>query len=244
VAKIAVIIAAGGKGERFGGDAKKTYARLDGRPVFLRTLEHFINRDDVCQTILVVPPEDLDEVKQKFGPNLGFMGVKLVAGGAERCHSVAQGIAAVDEAAELIAVHDAVRPCVTEDMIDAVFAAAAKHGAAILASPLHGTIKRKADDGSIADTVPREHLYEAQTPQVFKADRLRAAYADLPEDTAALTDDAQLLEQQGQPVFIVECDATNLKITTKADLTLANAIIKSRPAKKVGKLGAFEEAQW
>jgi 2-C-methyl-D-erythritol 4-phosphate cytidylyltransferase len=186
VAKIAAIIAAGGKGERFGGDAKKTYARLDGRPVFLRTLEHFINRDDVCQTILVVPPEDLDEVKQKFGPNLGFMGVKLVAGGAERCHSVAQGIAAVDEAAELIAVHDAVRPCVTEDMIDAVFAAAAKHGAAILASPLHGTIKRKAGDGSIADTVPREHLYEAQTPQVFKADRLRAAYADLPEDTARI----------------------------------------------------------
>lgn len=244
MSKVTVIIAAGGKGERFGGGEKKTVAKLDGRPVFLRTLEMFINREDVAQTILVVPPEDMDEMKQKFGPNLGFMGVKLVEGGALRCDSVARGLEAAGDDAEFVAVHDAVRPCVTDDMINGVFAAAAKSGAAILACPLHGTIKRAKGDGTIEDTVPRDRLYEAQTPQVFRADLLRDAYAALPEDKSQITDDAQLVEALGKPVTIVECDASNLKITTKGDLTLANAIIKSRPAKKVGKLGAFEEAQW
>ncbi len=244
MAKTAVIIAAGGKGERFGADERKTFAKLDGRPVFLRTLELFINRDDVCQTILVVPADEIDEVKQKFGPNLGFMGVTLVAGGDLRCDSVAAGLAAVREDAEFVAVHDAVRPCVTEDMINAVFAEAAKSGAAILASPLYGTIKRVGTSGVIDGTVPREQLYEAQTPQVFKSDVLRAAYAELPEDRSQITDDAQLVEGQGHPVAVVKSDPSNLKITTKGDLALAHAVLKSRPAKKVAKLGAFDEAQW
>lgn len=242
--KIAVIIAAGGKSERFGEGEKKTFARLDGRPVFIRTLEAFINREDVCQTILVVPSDDLDEVKEKFGPNLGFMGVKLVGGGTERYESVANGLAEVREDAEFVAVHDAVRPCVTDAMVDAVFAEAGKSGAAILASPLHGTIKRASDAGVIEATIPRENLYEAQTPQVFKRELLIHAYANRPEDCTQITDDAQLVEAAGHPVALVKSDPTNLKITTKADMTLANAIIKCRPAKTVQKLGAFEEAQW
>ena len=85
--KFSVIIAAAGKGERFGGREKKTFAKLDGRPVFLRAIEHFINRSDVCQTILAVAPEDVQTVKSNYGPNLGFMGVKLVEGGATRSKS-------------------------------------------------------------------------------------------------------------------------------------------------------------
>jgi 2-C-methyl-D-erythritol 4-phosphate cytidylyltransferase len=243
MAKFAVIIPAGGKSERFGGE-KKTFAQIEGRPVFIRTLEMFINRDDVCATILVVPPEDLEQMKQKYAPNLGFMGVKLVEGGEHRCDSVAKGLGAVGEDAEYIAIHDAARPCVTEDMINAVFAEAVKSGAAILASPLHGTIKRGSPAGVIDATVPRAHLFEAQTPQAFRADLLHRAFAVLPEDHSAITDDAQLVEAIGEPVALVENDASNLKITTKADLTLAHAIIKSRPAKKASKLGAFEEAQW
>ena len=94
MAKIAVIIVAAGKGERFGGKDKKTLAKIDGRPMFLRTIEHFINRDDVVQTLLVVAPEDEGHIRQKFGANLGFMGVKMVTGGAQRCDSVANGLEA------------------------------------------------------------------------------------------------------------------------------------------------------
>jgi len=244
MAKYAVIIPAGGKSERFGAGEKKTFAQLDGRPVFIRTLELFINRADVCATVLVVPPEDLEQMKQKYAPNLGFMGVKLVEGGALRCDSVARGLEAIADDAEYIAVHDAVRPCATEEMIDAVFSEAAKSGAAILACPLHGTIKRGSAAGVIDATVPRDNLFEAQTPQVFRAELLRRAYAGLPADRAAITDDAQLVEALGEAVALVANDATNLKITTKGDLTLAAAIIKSRPARKLSKFGAFEEAQW
>ena len=244
MAKVAVIIAAAGKSERFCGAEKKTFAKLDGRPVFIRTLEMFINRDDVCQTILVVPPEDADQMKDKYGANLGFMGVKLVQGGAERHQSVEAGLAEMSDQADLVAVHDAARPCVTEAMIDAVFAEAVKSGAAILACPLTGTIKRAADSGVVDATVPRENLYEAQTPQVFKPAVLREAFAKRPQNGAQITDDAQVVELAGHPVAIVKSDATNIKITAKADMALAAAIIRSRPSKARSKLGAFEEAQW
>ncbi|NOX57777.1 MAG: 2-C-methyl-D-erythritol 4-phosphate cytidylyltransferase [Planctomycetes bacterium] len=247
MSKVAVIVAAAGKGERFGQDERKTFARLDGRPVFLRTLEKFINRDDVCKTILVVASDDVDEVKQKFGPNLGFMGVTLVEGGKERVESVEAGLKAVPEDADLVAVHDAARPCVSDAMIDAVFAEATKSGAAILAAPLTGTIKRAADSESgkaIEATVSRENLYEAQTPQVFRLELLLRAFANTPEDKGSITDDAGLVELLGEPVAIVESDSTNLKITKKSDMLLANAIIKATPAKVVSKFGAFEEGQW
>ena len=245
MAKVAVIIVAAGKGERFGGAEGKTFAKVDGRPMFLRTLEHFINRDDVCQTILVVGPEDEDQVKEKYGANLGFMGVKLVVGGEQRPDSVANGLAVVREDAELVAIHDAARPCVSAAMIDAVFAEAAKSGAAILAAPLRGTIKRASQAGVVDETVPRGDLWEAQTPQVFRRALILEAYENRGEFEGELTDDAQLAEAIGHPVALVESDFTNLKITARADITLANAIIKSRPAPKVkAPLSPFEEAQW
>lgn len=242
--KVAVIVAAGGKGERFGDKQSKVMAHLDGRPIFLRSLEQFINRDDVIQTILVASPEDSGEIKSRYGANLGFMGVKLAEGGATRVESVAKGLEVVRDDADLVAIHDAVRPCVTESMISDVFAEAQKSGAAILACPIQGTIKRVSEAGVVDATVPRERLFEAQTPQVFRRDLIVKAHAERPEDLSQITDDAQLVELLGHPVSVVTCDATNLKITTKADITLANAIIKSRPAKAAPRMGAFDEAQW
>ncbi len=243
--KYCVIIPAAGKAERFGGSEKKTFAKIDGRPVFLRTLEHFISRPDVCQTILAVAPEDMAAMKTTYGPNLGFMGVKLVEGGARRCDTVAAALPVVSEDAEYIAVHDVARPCVSVDMIDAVFSEAVKTGAAILAAPIVGTIKRVSAAKVIEETASREGLYEAQTPQVFRKDVLLGAYRTLADHKdEEITDDAQLVELSGHAVSVVISDATNLKITTKGDLTLAHAIIKSRPAKAIPRMGAFEEAQW
>jgi len=242
--KFAVIVPAAGKSERFGDGQKKTFAKLEGRPMVLRTIEQFINRDDVCQTILAVAQEDMEQFKSKYGANLSFMGVSLVEGGARRCDTVANALARVSDDAGFVAVHDSARPCVTEAMIDAVFAEAVKTGAAILAAPLTGTIKRVSESMVIDETVPRESLYEAQTPQVFRKDLLVNAYQNLGERAEDVTDDAHLVQATGHPVSIVPCDMTNLKVTTKADVTLANAIIKARPAKAVKRLGAFEEAQW
>jgi len=245
MAKIAVIIVAAGKGERFGGKEKKTLAKIDGRPMFLRTIEHFINRDDVVQTLLVVAPEDEEHIRQKFGANLGFMGVKMVTGGAQRCDSVANGLEAISDEAECVAIQDAARPCVSTAMIDKVFAEGPKSGAAILATPLRGTIKRGTEAGVVDETLAREGLWEAQTPQVFRREVIAEAYAKRGEFEGEPTDDAQLVEAIGHPVQLVESDFSNLKVTTQADIALANAILKSRPRDlPKSKLGAFEEAQW
>ena len=243
--KFSVIVPAAGKSERFGSSQKKTFAKLDGRPIFIRSLESFINREDVCQTILAVAPEDAETMKSSYGANLAFMGVRLVEGGARRCDTVAAALKVVSDDAEYIAIHDAARPCVAADRIDAVFAEAVKSGAAILACPLVGTIKRVADSQTIETTVPRAGLYEAQTPQVFRKDLLLDAYKRLDElSSEEITDDSQAVELAGHPVRIVPADATNLKITTKGDMALGNAILKTRASKPVRRLGAFEEAQW
>jgi 2-C-methyl-D-erythritol 4-phosphate cytidylyltransferase len=244
MAKVAVIIPAAGAGQRFGGQVKKPFALLDNRPIFIRALELFINRDDVCQNILTVAPEDYDVVREKYAANIMIMGIKLVKGGAERYESVRAALAAVDPAAELICVHDAVRPCVLEAWIDQVFAEAGKRGAAILAAPLTGTIKRVAESGVVDATVPRTGLYEAQTPQVFRRDLLEKAYADLPPDFHPPAD-AEAVERLGHGVTIAPTDRRNLKITPPGDLSLAAVLVKEMGRKAKGPaLGAFGEAQW
>lgn len=245
MAQVAVIVTAAGAGKRFGGDVKKPFAQLDNRPIFIRSIELFLSRPDVCQTILTVAPEDYDVVKEKYAANIMFMGLKLVKGGARRFESVRAALEQVDPAAELVCVHDAVRPCVLESWIDAVFAEAHKSGAAILAAPLTGTIKRVGAGRAIEATVPRERLYEAQTPQVFRRDLLIAAYADLPEDFEP-TDDASLVERAGHTVTVVPTDQRNIKITTPGDMALAGTLVKHMGKKPKGRAprGPFEEAQW
>jgi 2-C-methyl-D-erythritol 4-phosphate cytidylyltransferase len=244
MAKVAVIIPAAGAGKRFGGEVKKPFALLDNRPVFIRTIELFINREDVVQTILAVSPQDYEVVREKYAANIMIMGLLLVPGGNERFESVRAALDKVDDAADLVCVHDAVRPCVLESWIDAVFSEASKSGAAILAAPLTGTIKRVAESGVIDVTVPRAGLFEAQTPQVFRKDILRAAYAALPPDYRP-TDDAEVVERTGHGVTTVVTDHRNIKITSPGDMTLAAALLKDLARKpKGGSLGAFEEAQW
>lgn len=244
MAKVAVIIPAAGAGKRFGGDVKKPFALLENRPVFMRSVELFINRPDVVQTILTVAPEDYDVVREKFAANIMLLGLKLVKGGTERSESVRLAVQAVVPEADLVCIHDAVRPCVLEKWIDEVFAEAEKSGAAILAAPLSGTIKRVTEQHVIDETVPREGLYEAQTPQVFKRSLIEQAYADLPADFQP-TDDAQVVERLGHGVTVVPTDHRNIKITQPGDMTLAQAILKDVVRKPKGPmLGAFEEAQW
>jgi len=244
--KVAVIVAAAGASKRFGGPVKKPFANIDGRPVVIRTLELFVNREDVCRILLAVGEEDYEMVKTKFGANLGFMGVKLVRGGAERWQTVRNALQNVGDDADLLAVHDAVRPCLTKAKITEVFEAAEKFQAAILAAPIGETIKRVGSDNTIEATVDRQGLYLAQTPQVFKRQTLIDAYEKLSETTDRPTDDAQVVERAGGTVAIVECDQSNIKITRQGDLKLAQAILKTLPKpKKTGPTGPWAaEKMW
>lgn len=232
MAKFAIILPAAGRSSRFRDKEKKPFATLDGRAVWLRCAELFVTRDDVCQCLIVVSPDDQEVFRRRYGANLAFMNVQIVNGGAERFASVANALAQVKPEADFVAVHDAVRPCLTEEMINNVFAAAQKHGAALLGVPVTDTIKKADAAQRVEATVPRQSLWLAQTPQVFRREWLQAAYAGRAKLGQEITDDAQLVEAAGHPVQLVEGSASNLKITTKGDLFLAEAILKSRPKPK------------
>lgn len=244
-AKVAVIICAAGASSRFGEKRKKPFVDVGGRAVFLRSVELFSNREDVKQILLAIAPEDQELVNVKWGPNLKFFNVKICFGGEERFDTVQKALELIKNDVELIAVHDAVRCCVTEKWIDEVIAEAAKTGAAILACPVVATLK-EAKENMIIQTVDRASLYEAQTPQVFEAQLLKKAYENLKNlDKSKISDDAQLVEAIGEKVSIVQTDSSNIKITHKADVAIAEAILKSRPKPKPeGPIGPYFEAQW
>jgi 2-C-methyl-D-erythritol 4-phosphate cytidylyltransferase len=246
MAKFAVIIPAAGKSSRFKDREKKPFAHLDGRAVWLRCAELFITRDDVIQTLLVVSPDDMELFRRRFTANIAFMDIKIVEGGAERFESVANALALVKPEADFVAIHDAVRPCLTEELISKVFAGAEKTNAALLAVPVSDTLKQVDAQHQITGTVSRQGLWQAQTPQVFKREILVEAYARRAQISKEITDDAQLVEALGLKVHVVEGASTNIKITTKSDLFLAEAVLKSLPKpKREGPIHPFaDEEMW
>lgn len=228
MARFAVILPAAGRSSRFGGEEKKPFALLDGRAVWLRAAELFVTRPDVCQCVVVVAREDQEAFRARFGAELARWDIGVADGGAERFESVANALSRLTAEAEFVAVHDAARPCTPPARIDAVFARAAETGAALLAVPVADTVKRDDGRGRVQETVPRQELWLAQTPQVFRRDWLEAAYATRHRVGRDVTDDAQLMEAAGHPVSLVTGSATNLKITTPEDLALAGAILRAR----------------
>lgn len=232
MATLSVILAAAGKSSRFRDKHyKKPFAPLADRAVWLHSAERFLNRDDVKQLILVISPEDREHFDSKFAANVAILGIDVVEGGDQRSDSIANALALVRDDVDLIAVHDAARPCLANQWIDSVFEAAAASGAAILAVPVNGTVKRSADGKTIDQTVPRANLWEAQTPQVFRRQLLLDAYAQRGDCSA--TDDAELVERLGHPVTLVLGSPINMKITTRADLQFAAQALKALPKPKI-----------
>jgi 2-C-methyl-D-erythritol 4-phosphate cytidylyltransferase len=227
----AVILAAAGSSSRFHDKHyKKPFAPLDNRAVWLHSAEKFLNRKDVPQLILVISADDREYFNSKFAGNAAILGVEVVDGGAQRADSVQKALEKVKPDIDFVAVHDAARPCIADQWISDVFAAAEKTGAAIPAIPVSGTLKRVANQ-AIADTVSREGLWEAQTPQVFRRELLIQAYAK--RGNFAATDDAQLVERIGHKVTVVFGSAMNIKITAREDLRLAEQILKALPKPKL-----------
>ena len=237
MSQFAVILPAAGQSTRFRGfQRKKPFVELKGRPVWVRTAEHFLNRPDVCQTILVIAPEDLEWFRETFKANLAFMDITVVTGGASRAESVRNGISAITTPADFIAVHDAARPLLTAKWIDQIFAAAETHQAAIPGLKISSTVKRVGNDSLINATVDRTGLVQAQTPQVFSAALLRNAMASC-RNLAAATDEASLVESLAQPVKVIDGWPMNIKITTNEDFRLAELFLNALP--KSGGLGGL-----
>ncbi|MEK6604773.1 MAG: 2-C-methyl-D-erythritol 4-phosphate cytidylyltransferase [Nitrospirota bacterium] len=230
--KVVAVVPAGGTGKRMGAGTPKQFLMLDGVPMMLHALRVLERAPGVTEVILVVPKEEreraLNEVVERYGLKKVL---KVVPGGATRQESVQHGLNEVDEDVEIVVVHDAVRPFITEDRIERSIEAARQHGGAIVAVPMKDTPKQAGPDRLIQRTLDRTDLWLAQTPQTFRRALVAEAYRKAAIAHVHATDDAALVERLGHTVAIVEGSWENIKITTPEDMILAEAILAARKGK-------------
>jgi 2-C-methyl-D-erythritol 4-phosphate cytidylyltransferase/2-C-methyl-D-erythritol 2,4-cyclodiphosphate synthase len=226
---VTAIIAAGGAGRRVGRTIPKQLLEFGGRSLLARSVAAFDTHPSISDLIVVLPPELAETGRTLVGETR--RPVRIVAGGPRRQDSVANAFDVVTSTADVVLVHDAARPFVSSDVISRAIAGAAEHGAAIAAVPVSDTVKRvmgHSDAEVIVETLPRESIYLAQTPQAFRRDVLRDAVA-LGRTGVEATDEAALAERAGHSVRVVNGDPANVKITTVSDLKMAQ-----RTATEVG----------
>ena len=221
--RVGVIIVAGGSGKRMGGSLPKQFSIIGGKPILAHTINAF-RKALPASRILVVLPSDYIEFWKNLSSRFEVAKHTVVEGGKERFYSVKNGIEALSDAVDLIAVQDGVRPFASKEMILRTVACAAQNGSAI--PVVKAVDSYRAVDGEESHIVDRTPLRIVQTPQIFAAPILRAAYDTL--FSAEFTDDASVVEASGEKVSLCEGDYLNIKITTPNDLALANAIIESR----------------
>ena len=249
---VTAIIAAGGRGHRFGHAGPKQLLSIGGRPILERSIAAFASHPSIDAIVVALPPELADEppaylrlahasAQQGIGKPLS-----IVAGGARRQDSVANAFAAADRQSDVIVIHDAARPFASADLIARTVAAAAESGAAVAAVQSRDTVKRatrppetpEARGSSVVsrfsrtviETLARDTIYLAQTPQAFQREVLRRALEIGARDDVDATDEAALVELAGLPVRLVDGDASNIKITTPEDMALGEAIAAGQSA--------------
>lgn len=220
------ILAAAGAGERLGLDdgVPKAMRRVGARPMFWYGLRALDAVEAVEGVALVVDPLWMEHALSELVDETLRVKVAMVAGGETRQASVAEGLKAVPETADAVVVHDAARPLVQPVLFERALAALADADAAVCAVPVADTLKR-VTDGTVLETVSREGLWQAQTPQAFGVNALREAHERAAREGLTATDDAMLVERTGGRVVIVDGDARNLKITTRDDLVVASVLL-------------------
>lgn len=212
-----------------GGSVPKQFLALGGQPLVVHTLRVLQASIAIQEIILSVPAADQEYCLTHIVTPHHFTKVtKIVAGGEHRQDSVRHALAKVDRETELVLVHDAVRPFLTEQMVQQVVDQAAKHGAAIIALPMRDTVKQVGVDRVIQRTVDRGPLWLAQTPQAFRRDWLDQAHQKAVREGIHATDDAHLIELLGHPVMVVEGSGENIKVTRPEDMVIAEAILAAR----------------
>lgn len=222
------VILSSGSGKRMSDDTAKQFMLLDGKPIFIRSIEAFENSSEIHEIILVTRQADIVGCRNLIS-EYGFKKVtRVVAGGDTRQQSAKLGFDAVNPTCRFVAIHDAARCLVTVEMIDRAMSAAYSNGASACASRAVDTIKRTDPANNITETIDRENVWNVQTPQVFMADMYRAAAYTALKDSFTATDDCQLCERLGFKVRLVDCGKTNIKITYPEDMIIAQAILDSR----------------
>ncbi len=222
------IVAAAGQGTRAGGGQPKQFREISGTPVIIHTLRRFEQCSTIGEVLVVVPSGEaaaLLALVTKYGLRKT---ARVVAGGATRTQSIWRGLQAVRAAtANIVALHDGVRPFVAPEEIDRTVKRAEETGAAILAARAIDTIKEADAEGRVARTLDRQRVWHAQTPQCFRYDLLRRAYEQALAEKLEAIDDSALVERIGVAVSIVEGSTRNIKITSPQDFALAEVLMKS-----------------
>jgi 2-C-methyl-D-erythritol 4-phosphate cytidylyltransferase len=225
---VTAIVLAAGRSTRMGGSSNKQFIELLGKPLICYSLAAFELCGAVDAVILVRRPDyaqQAEEVVREFG----FQKVVAVTdGGVERQNSVWNGLEKCDPATEIVAVHDGARPLVTPALIQATITSARAHGTGIAANKVVDTIKEANEDKTVIRTVDRTKLWAVQTPQTARLSLLREAYTKVFQEQTVVTDEAAAVESLGQKVHLVETSFLNLKITTPADLAIAEALLRVR----------------
>ena len=236
--RVFVVLPAAGLGTRMAAghtsSAPKQFLELAGVPILIHTLRAFAEVPQISAMYVAVRVNEMDRLSAQVR-DYGFAGrVHVVEGGDSRQESVANALSAIDcDADDIILVHDAVRPLIDAPTIERTIRAVEKHAAAIVGLPAVDTIKqveRTADGAIITSTIPREYIVQAQTPQGFRCDLLRRAFAEAAADEFVGTDEASLVERAGGQVAVVLGSPANFKITQPGDLELAEFYLQRQPA--------------
>jgi 2-C-methyl-D-erythritol 4-phosphate cytidylyltransferase len=225
---VTAIIVAAGEGRRIGGPVSKSFLPIAGRPLVLRTLDRFFSTQSIEKVILVVADKELGPSQRLIAsdPNLSHRSWVLQAGGASRQESVRRGLDRVDPDCEIVAIHDGARPFVSSSLIDRCIEEAYRVGAVVIGVPVRDTIKVVSEEHWVQATPARNTLWEIQTPQVFRKEIIVQAHDWGGRQAMEATDDSTLVEQIGKPVFLLEGERTNIKITVPEDLLLAEALLR------------------
>jgi 2-C-methyl-D-erythritol 4-phosphate cytidylyltransferase len=222
---LSAVVVAAGRSQRMGFD--KLLTPLGGRPLLVHTLERLLLTKVPQEIILVVRPGTATDMDAILAPLREQGNIRLVDGGAHRQDSVQAGLRAVSDSSEFVMVHDAARPFVTKEMIDIVLASAKLSDAAVCGAPCSDSLKEVGEDGLVVKTVDRAQLWSVQTPQIFRTRLLREAYEAALKMGVTFTDDTAVVEKMGHPVRTVLYHGVNLKVTTPADWSLAEALLRA-----------------
>lgn len=225
--KAYAIVLGGGSGNRMGAEINKVFMPIRGVPAIVRAIAPFTG---LTAGVIVVAREEeqtlMRETLRRFG--LGTAVCAVVCGGGDRQASVAAGLAALPDDAELVLIHDGARALVTEDVVRRAIVSTETRGSGVASVAVTDTIKRADAEGFAVETLDRAALRAMQTPQAFRVGEIRQAHEIALRDGYLATDDAALLEHAGMPVALCEGSRENIKLTTRFDLLLANAILEAR----------------
>jgi len=223
---VVAVVPAAGQGTRMGGTVRKQYLTLGGIPLLVLSLKVLQRIESIREIILSVHESEIDycwrDIVNPFG--LGKV-IHIVAGGQRRQDSVRNGLFAISDPPDLVLVHDGVRPFIEDELVENAISCAEQTGTAVVAMPIHDTVKRVDAHRIIQETLNREELWHIQTPQVFRYDWLVEAHQHAQQEHWEVTDDAALIERMGYPVSVVEGSCFNIKITRPDDLIFGEAIL-------------------